>query len=123
MRSMSIAQSQVGAWSIHVDALKHGLKPRVKAAQYVAKAKSEGNHELSLYNLIVKTNLQPLSTFIILSVSTIYQITFAHQTECVSTTSVPSERVFSSAGNIVNKMKRSHLSAEHVNMVIFMNKN
>lgn len=40
----------------------------------------------------------------------------------VPSTSVPSEQVLSSAENIVNK-KRSRLSSEHVNMLIFMNKN
>ena len=41
---------------------------------------------------------------------------------CVPGTSVPSERVFSAAGNLVTK-KRAALSKENVNILLFMNKN
>uniref|UniRef100_H3A6Y0 HAT C-terminal dimerisation domain-containing protein n=1 Tax=Latimeria chalumnae TaxID=7897 RepID=H3A6Y0_LATCH len=41
---------------------------------------------------------------------------------CILTTSVPAERVFSAAGLIVNRL-RSRLSLEHVDMLIFLNKN
>ena len=41
---------------------------------------------------------------------------------CAPSTSVPSEGVFSAAGNIVSK-KRSSLLPENVNSLIFLNKN
>ena len=41
---------------------------------------------------------------------------------CICGTSVPSERLFSQGGNIVNTL-RNRLSAEHVNMLIFLAKN
>ena len=41
---------------------------------------------------------------------------------CVPASSVPSERIFSTAGNIVNP-KRARLNAENVDMLIFLNKN
>ena len=41
---------------------------------------------------------------------------------CIPATSTTSERVFSTAGNIVSK-RRSNLSAKHVDMLVFMNKN
>ena len=41
---------------------------------------------------------------------------------CIPATSTTSERVFSTAGNIVSK-RRSNLSAKYVDMLVFMNKN
>ena len=41
---------------------------------------------------------------------------------CVPATSVPAERVFSTAGLVVNRL-RSRLSSEHVDMLIFLRKN
>ena len=40
---------------------------------------------------------------------------------CIPATSVPSERVFSTAGNIINA-KRSNLTPENVNMLVFLSK-
>lgn len=41
---------------------------------------------------------------------------------CIPGTSVPSERVFSTAGDIV-RSERSVLSAEHVDQLVFLKKN
>ncbi|CAM4480393.1 unnamed protein product [Leuciscus chuanchicus] len=46
----------------------------------------------------------------------------AHRYLCVPATSVPAERVFSAAGLIVNRL-RCRLSPEHVDMLVFLNKN
>lgn len=48
--------------------------------------------------------------------------TLASKYLCIPATSTTSERVFSTAGHIVSK-RRSNLSAEHVDMLVFMNKN
>ena len=45
-----------------------------------------------------------------------------HKLFCISATSAPVERVFSTAGNIVNKL-RSSLLPENVDMLVFMYKN
>ena len=41
---------------------------------------------------------------------------------CVCGTSVPSERIFSQAGYIVNNL-RARLSPDHVNMLVFLARN
>lgn len=46
----------------------------------------------------------------------------AAQTLVVQGTSVPSERIFSLCGNTVTD-KRSTLTGEHVNHIVFLNKN
>ena len=48
--------------------------------------------------------------------------TLARRYLCVPGTSVPSERVFSAAGLTVNRL-RTRLTPEHVDMLIFLNKN
>jgi hypothetical protein len=47
---------------------------------------------------------------------------YAKQRLAVSGTSVPSERVFSKAGELINA-KRACLSSENVDRIIFLNKN
>ena len=47
---------------------------------------------------------------------------FARKYLCICGTSVPSERLFSKGGNIVNT-QHNRLSAENVNMLIFLSKN
>lgn len=49
-------------------------------------------------------------------------VTIAKMVLSVSGTSVPSERLFSAAGNVLNA-KRSCLSSENVDMLLFLNKN
>ena len=44
------------------------------------------------------------------------------QTQTSSYAQIPAERVFSTAGLIVNRL-RTRLSPEHVDMLIFLNKN
>lgn len=44
------------------------------------------------------------------------------QYACIPATSVPSEQVFSKAGDLVRK-KRSALSHKHVDLLLFLNKN
>ena len=46
----------------------------------------------------------------------------ARQLLCIPATSVPSERIFSTAGNIVTK-KRASLKPDNVDMLVFLNKN
>ena len=46
----------------------------------------------------------------------------AMQYLCVPATSVPAERVFSTALIVVNRL-RARMSAEHVDMIIFLRKN
>lgn len=46
----------------------------------------------------------------------------ARQRLCIAGTSVPSERLFSAAGNLLNA-KRSCLSSNNVDMLLFLNKN
>ncbi|GAA6100580.1 zinc finger BED domain-containing protein 1-like [Tachysurus ichikawai] len=46
----------------------------------------------------------------------------AHRYLCIPATFVPSERVFFAAGLIVNRL-RSRLSPDHVDMLVFLNKN
>lgn len=47
---------------------------------------------------------------------------FAKQRLTVSATSVPSERMFSKAGQLINA-KRACLSSSHVDKILFLNKN
>jgi len=44
------------------------------------------------------------------------------QFACIPATSVPSEQVFSKAGDLVRK-KRSALSHKNIDMLLFLNKN
>lgn len=41
---------------------------------------------------------------------------------CIPATSVPSERIFSTSGNVVTK-KRASLRPDNVDMLVFLNKN
>ena len=47
---------------------------------------------------------------------------FAIDILVVQGTSVPSEQIFSTAGDVISK-KRSRLTGDHVNEIIFLNKN
>ena len=114
------------SWSLRRSCLHPGDSPRRSSARYsttrlpVLRSSSSGSSPCSTY-----TACPGCTDRTLISICAIIKLTFPKLYEqavryiSILGTSVPSERIFSQAGNIKND-ERSRLTGEHLNMLLFL---